>query len=54
MTVLFEMVAFTSLRIYLMIYIIDITDIDKMCDYVGQYFEFLCKLISREAQEGAD
>ena len=34
------MVAFTISRIYLMIYLIDITNIDKICDKAGQ--KFLC------------
>ena len=34
--------------------VIDITHIDKICDYVGQKFKFLCKLIGCEAQEGAE
>ena len=37
-----------------MIYLIDITNIDKICDKVGQKFNFLCKLIGCEAQEGAE
>ena len=37
-----------------MIYFIDITNIDKICDQVGQKFKFLCKLIGCEAQEGAE
>ena len=32
MTVPLEMVALTTSRIYLMIYLIDITHIDKICD----------------------
>ena len=32
MTVPLEMVALTTSRIYLMIYVIDITHIDKICD----------------------
>ena len=28
------------------------TNIDKLCDEVGQKFKFLCKLIGCEAQEG--
>ena len=28
-----------------MIYLLDITDIDKICDFVGQNFKFLCELI---------
>ena len=49
-----EMVALTISRIYLRIYLIDITNIDKICDKVGQKFNFLCKLIGCEAQEGAE
>ena len=37
-----------------MIYVIDITNIDNMCDYFGQKIKFLCKLIGCEAQEGAE
>ena len=37
-----------------MIYLIDITHNDKICDQVGQKFKFLCKLIGCEAQEGAE
>ena len=32
-----------------MIYLIDITHMDKICDEVGQKFKFLCKLIGGEA-----
>ena len=49
-----EMVALTPSRIYLMIYLKDITNIDKICDQVGQKFKILCKLISFEAQEAAE
>ena len=49
-----EVVPLTTSRIYLMIYLIDITNIDKICDKVGQKFKFLCKLIGCEAQEGAE
>ena len=35
-----------------MIYLFDITNIDKMCDNVGQKLKFLWKLIGCEAQEG--
>ena len=48
MTRPWEMVALTTSRIYLNIYSIDITNIDKICDYVGQ------KLSGCEAQEGAE
>ena len=54
MTAPFQMVALTSSRIYLLIYLIDITNIDKLFDYVGQKFKFLCKLIGCEAREGAE
>ena len=33
-----KMVALTTSRVYLMIYLIDITHVDKICDYVGQKF----------------
>ena len=49
-----EMVTLTTSRINLMIYLIDATNIDKICDLVGQKFKFLCKLIGCEAQEGAE
>ena len=48
------MVALTTSRIYLIIYLIDITHIDKICDLVGQKFKFLCKLIGCEEQEVAE
>ena len=54
MTAPLEMVALTTSRIYLMIYLIDITNIDKICDYVGQKFKFMCNLIGCEAQEEAE
>ena len=41
-----EMVALATSRIYLMIYLIYITNIDK--------FKFLCKRVGCEAQEGAE
>ena len=41
-----EMVALATSRIYLMIYLIYITTIDK--------FKFLCKRVGCEAQEGAE
>ena len=47
-----EMVTLTISRIYLMIYLIDIANIDKICDEVGKQFEFLYNLIGCEAQEG--
>ena len=45
MTAPLEMVAFTTSGIYLMIYLIDIANIDKICDLVGQKLRFLCKLV---------
>ena len=45
MTAAFEMVALTTSRIYLMIYFIDITYIDKICNWIGLQFKFLCELI---------
>ena len=54
MTAPLEMGSWTTLRIYLIIYLIDITYIDKVFDYVGQTFKFLCTLIGCEAQEGAE
>ena len=54
MTGLLEMVALTTSRIYLMIYLIDSTNIDKICVNVGQNVKVLCKLIGCEAQEGAE
>ena len=54
MTAPLEMVALTTSRIYLMIYLIDITNIEKNCDLVGQKFKFLCKLTGIETQEGAE
>ena len=45
MTVPLEMVALTTSRIYLMICLIDITNIDNICDKVGQKFKSLCTLI---------
>ena len=36
----FEMVALTTSRTYFMIYLIDITNIDKICDSVGQTLNF--------------
>ena len=32
MTAPFEMVALTTLQIYLMVYLVNITNIDKICD----------------------
>ena len=37
-----------------MIYVLDITNIDKICDLAGHRFKFLYKLIGCEAQEGAE
>ena len=37
-----------------MIYLIDITNIDKIYDYVCQKFKFLCKLIGCEVQGEAE
>ena len=55
MTAPLEMVALTTSRIYLMIYFTDITNIDKICNKVGQIiFKILCKLVGCEAQEGAE
>ena len=49
-----KMFALASARIYLMIYLIDNKHLDKICDKVGQKFEFLFKLIGCEAYEGAE
>ena len=49
-----EMITLTFSEINLMIYLIDITNIDKICDEVGQKFKFLRKLVCLEAQEGAE
>ena len=54
MTVPLEMDALITSRIYLMIYLIDIINIDKICDEVGQKFKLLCKLNGCEAQKGAE
>ena len=54
MTAPLEMVVLTTSWIYLMLYLIDITNIEKICDLVGHKFKFLCKLIGCEAQEGAE
>ena len=54
MTAPLEMVTLTTSRKYLMIYLIDIINIDKLCDYGDQKFKFLCKLIGCEAKEGAE
>ena len=37
-----------------MIYLIDITNIDKICNLNGQKLKFLCNLIGCEAQEEAE
>ena len=50
MTAPLELVTLTTSQIYLMIYIIDITNIDKICDLVGHKFKYLCKLIGCKAQ----
>ena len=49
-----KMVALTTTRNFLMIYLLDITNIDKICDKAGQKFKFLCKLNGCEAKEGAE
>ena len=49
-----KMFALATSRTYLMIYLIDNTHLDKICDKVGQKFEFLSKLIGCEAYEGAE
>ena len=49
-----EMVTLTTSQTDLLIYLIDITNINKICDYVGQKFKFLCKLFGCEAQEGGE
>ena len=51
MTAPLDMVALTTSRIDLMIYLIDITNIDKICDEVGKKNKFLPELIGCEAQE---
>ena len=40
-----EMVALAALQIYFMVYLMDITNIDKICDSDGQKLKYLCKLI---------
>ena len=35
-----------------MIYLLDITDIDKICDFVGQNFKFLYKLMAVKHMKG--
>ena len=54
MTAPLELVTLTISWIFSMIYLIDITYIDKICDYVCQKFKFLCKLIGCEVQDGAE
>ena len=54
MTAPLELVTLTISRIYSMIYLIDITNIDKIYDYVCQKFKFLCKLIGCEVQDEAE
>ena len=44
----------TSAASNLIIYLKDISNIDKICDYVGEKFKFLCKLIGCIAQDGAE
>ena len=53
MNVPLEMVALTTSQIYLIIYLIDITNIDKIRDWVGEKFKFLYKLIGGEVKEVA-
>ena len=48
-----EMVTLTTARIDLIIYLKDITNIEKICDLVCQKINFLCKLIGCWAQAGA-
>ena len=40
MTAPLELVALITSRIYLMIYLIDITNIDKVCDKLAKNFNF--------------
>ena len=54
LTATLEIFALTTSQIYTMIYLIDITNIDKMCRQVGQKFKFMCNLIGFEAQEGEE
>ena len=54
MTAPLEMVALTTSRNYLKIYLIDITKIYKIYDEFDQNLKFLCNLIVCEAQEGAE
>ena len=43
LTASLEIVALTTLRIYLMIFLVDITNIDKICDEVGQNLNVCAK-----------
>ena len=54
MTAPMEMVALTTLRIYLMINLKDINNTYKICDKVSKKFKCLCKLIGCEAQAGTE
>ena len=54
LTAPFEMVALTTQRINIMTYLIAITNNGKICDWLGQKFKFLCKLIGCETHEGAE
>ena len=49
-----EKVALTTSQIYLIVNLIDITNIDKIFDLVGQKSKFLCNRIGCEVQEGAE
>ena len=51
MTAPLEMVTLTTSRIYLMIYLINITNIDNSSPKIKK---ILCKLIGCEAKEGAE
>ena len=48
------MVGLTTSLVYFMIYLIYITNIGKICEYVCQKFKFPDNLIGCEAQEGAE
>ena len=39
---------------HVMIYLLDKTNINKICGYIGPKIKFLSKLIGCEAQEGAE
>ena len=52
MTAPLELVALATSRIYLTLYLIYLTNIDKYVIKIK--FKFLCKLIGCEAQEGAE